>query len=548
MNLDITGLESRIFDGLSITSRRKYIYACNMETGMSRWSKYAVEDFQLPGEYFMDGAVVWGNKLHPEDREEYFQDLDEVFTGKKDTHNLVYRVLDREGNYVMCTCRGVVVRKEGEYDMFVGSITNHGIAELIDPTTSLYNVYSFLQSIRMRNGEKWLIMLLGLNRFSIVNDVYGYSFGDRVLKKVAEELMRIVRRKGLAYRMDGAKFALVFKNPDEVDVEDIYSQIQEFTKQKIIIEGNHIPVTVSCGVVKTDHADTGEYTIQASASYALEKSKHTMHGELVYFQDEFQEYSRTTLELLDVMRQNVVEGCKGFYMCYQPVVAANSGKIIGMEALLRWNSEPYGEVPPGRFIPWLENDTCFFELGNWILERAMTEGKPIVEANPDFIINVNVSATQIERRKFRESVMDILQRTGFPPTNLCLELTERCRAMDMEYLKTEVHYFRSHGIKVALDDFGTGHSSLELLCEFPFDCLKIDRGFVRDIEQNRAAQVVVDSIVQCANGLGMEVCVEGIENEQLRDFINQYGAHSHQGYLYSKPIRMEEFMKLLAYA
>jgi len=546
MSLDKTGLESRIFDGLSITSRRKYIYACNMSTGVSRWSRHAVEDFGLAEEYFTDADKVWGEKLHPDDREKYFEDIRAVFAGEKNTHNMEYRVLDKEGNYVVCTCRGVVVRGEdGEHDLFVGTITNHGITELVDPTTNLYNVYGFLQAIRKRNGEKWLIMLVGINRFSIVNDVYGYSFGDRVLKKLAGELIRITKGSGMAYRMDGAKYALVFDKPDEVDVEPIYAKIQEIAKQKIIIEGNHIPLTVSCGVVKTDHADTGEYTIQASASYALEKSKRSMHGELVYFQDEFQEYSRTTLELLDVMRQNVVEGCKGFYMCYQPVVSANNSKIIGMEALLRWNSEPYGEVPPGRFIPWLENDPCFFELGNWILERAMTESKPIIEKNPEFIINVNVSATQLERRKFRESVIEILQKTGFPPTNLCLELTERCRAMDMEYLRAEVHYFRSYGIKVAIDDFGTGHSSLELLCEFPFDCLKIDRGFVRDIEENRAAQVVVDSIVQCANGLGMHVCVEGIENEQLRDFMRQYDAHSHQGYLYSRPIPMEEFKQLL---
>ncbi len=546
MDIDKTGLESRIFDALSITSRKRYIYACNMQTKVSRWSGYAVEDFELPGEYFGNTSEVWGERLHPEDREAYFEDLKQVLSGKKKKHVLDYRVKDKHGNYVMCTCQGVIVSgQDNEPDLFVGSITNHGITERIDPTTNLYNVYSFLRAIRKRNGEKWIIMLVGMNRFSIVNDVYGYTFGDRVLQKFASELSEVVNGKCNAYRMDGAKFALVFRDPDSVDVEEVYTKIQQIAKKKLIIEGNHIPLTVSCGVVKTDHSDTGEYTIQASASYALEKSKRLMHGELVYFQDEFQERSRTTLELLDVMRQNVMDGCKGFYMCYQPIVAAESAEIIGMEALLRWNSEPYGEVPPGRFIPWLENDPCFFELGNWILEQALTEGKKIVDEKKDFVVNVNVSATQLERRKFRELVMDILKRTGFPPENLCLELTERCRAMDMEYLRGEVRFFRSYGIKVALDDFGTGHSSLELLCEFPIDCLKIDRGFVRDIEENKAAQVVVDSIVQCANGLGMQVCVEGIENQELRDFIRQYSAHSHQGYLYSKPIRMEQFMQLL---
>lgn len=545
MELDRTGLDNSIFDALEETSRRRYIFACNLQTGVSRWSKQIAKDFDMPEGYFTDADKRWGKLLHPEDQDKFFEDIRAIFAGEKDDHILDYKVLDRDGNYVMCTCRGKVVRgANGEPDLFAGAILNHGISDLVDATTNLYNVYSFLQEIRKRNGEKWLIMELGINRFSIVNDVYGYAFGDKVLKKVAESLSAIVKGLGTVYRMDGAKFAIIF--PDmTVDVEELYARIQQTIKQDMLIDGNHIPLTVSCGVVKTDHMDTGEYTIQASASYALEKSKRTNHGELVFFQDEFQEYSRTTLELLDVMRQSVVEGCKGFYLCYQPVVEADTRKIIGMEALLRWNREPYGEIPPGRFIPWLENDPCFFELGNWILERALTEGKHIIENNPDFVINVNVSATQLERRKFRDPVLEILHKTGFPPKNLCLELTERCRAMDKEYLRGEIQFLRSNGIKVALDDFGTGQSSLELLCEFPFDLLKIDRGFVRDIEMNHAAQVVVDSIVQCANGLGMQVCVEGVENEQLRDFIRQYGAHSHQGYLYSRPIRMEQFMKLM---
>ncbi len=545
MELDKTGLDSRIFNAISETSRKRYVYVYNLQTGVSRWSQHVTEDFDMPGEYVLNVAEVWGGLIHPDDRGRFFDDMNALLEGAKDNHVMDYRILDKFGNYVMCTCRGVVSRgKDGEPDLFAGSIINHGITELVDATTNLYNVYSFLQEIRKRNGEKWLIMQIGINRFSIVNDVYGYAFGDRVLKLLADSLVSITAGIGTVYRMDGAKFAIIFQDAS-VDVEEIYGRIQQITKNEMVVDGNHIPLTVSCGVVKTDHADTGEYTIQASASYALDKSKHVKHGELVFFQDEFQEFSRTTLELLDVMRQSVVDGCKGFYMCYQPVVEADSGKIIGMEALLRWNREPYGEVPPGRFIPWLENDPCFFELGNWILEQALTEGKGIIEENPDFVINVNVSATQLERRKFRESVMDILQRTGFPAKNLCLELTERCRAMDKEYLKEEICFLRSNGIKVALDDFGTGQSSLELLCEFPFDCLKIDRGFVRDIEMNRAAQVVVDSIVQCANGLGMQVCVEGVENEQLRDFIRQYRAYSHQGYLYSRPIRMEQFMQLM---
>ena len=156
MELDRTGLDSRIFDALSESSRRRYIYACNMQTGVSRWSKHISEDFDMPGGYLTDALELWGSLLHPEDRGVFFEDLRAIAAGEKNNHMLDYRVMDKNGNYVMCTCRGMVSRgKNGEPDLFAGSITNHGITERVDATTNLYNVYSFLQEIRKRNGEKW---------------------------------------------------------------------------------------------------------------------------------------------------------------------------------------------------------------------------------------------------------------------------------------------------------------------------------------------------------------------------------------------------------
>lgn len=213
-----------------------------------------------------------------------------------------------------------------------------------------------------------------------------------------------------------------------------------------------------------------------------------------------------------------------------------------MEALLRWNHEPFGEVSPGVFIPWLENDVSFCDLGNWILEKALSDGKPILEKYPDFIINVNIAYTQLENIGFRTAVEEILKRTEFPPENLCLELTERCRVLDREYLKQEIEYFKSIGIKIAIDDFGTGFSSLNLLSELSVDTLKIDRGFVLDIEDKPTNQAIVEAVTLCARKLGVKVCIEGVETRKLIDFLNQYGAYSYQGYYYSKPVRKEEFI------
>ena len=214
-----------------------------------------------------------------------------------------------------------------------------------------------------------------------------------------------------------------------------------------------------------------------------------------------------------------------------------------MEALLRWHDDEYGEVPPGRFVPWLENDPVFFELGNWILEQALTDGMKLLAIRPDFVVNVNVAYTQLSRNGFREAVMEILRRTGFPAENLCLELTERCRTLDMDLLRSELEFFIDHGIRVALDDFGTGESSMSLLRDLPISSLKIDRAFISDIVSNEKDQAIVQMICHCANRLDMEVCVEGIETEDVRHFVDGYMPDCYQGYFFSKPVPLEAVLQ-----
>lgn len=171
-------------------------------------------------------------------------------------------------------------------------------------------------------------------------------------------------------------------------------------------------------------------------------------------------------------------------MFYQPIADTKTGKIRGMEALLRWELEPYGMVSPGVFMEWLEQDPCIFDLGNWILRTALTDVQKLRKETEGFFVNVNVAAAQLERREFRSAVMNILKETGAKPEELCLELTERCRDLDIHFLRGEVEFFHSQGIKIALDDFGTGNSSLSLALELPFDELKVDMSFIRDIKQN----------------------------------------------------------------
>jgi len=251
------------------------------------------------------------------------------------------------------------------------------------------------------------------------------------------------------------------------------------------------------------------------------------------------------LELLDAIKGSIRKGCEGFYLCYQPFVSTITGKIIGAEALLRWRSPIYGEVSPGRFVPYLESHPCFYDLSIWVLRRAVQDIKEIVKDNPDFFINVNISYKQLERPEFTQEVTNIITELEFPAKNLQLEITERCRNLDLIYLKKQLTYFREQGIKIALDDYGTGNSTINFLCELPLTSVKVDQTFILNILSKGSNQVVVDSTVQCAKRLGLNVCLEGIETQEIKDYIEKYPANYHQGYYYSRPKEFPEFKSLI---
>ena len=235
------------------------------------------------------------------------------------------------------------------------------------------------------------------------------------------------------------------------------------------------------------------------------------------------------------MRRN-----EGFFLLFQPVVDAQTEALTGAEALLRWKNDVYGMVPPDQFIPVLESDPLFPELGEWIIRESIMGAKQILTRHPDFVINVNLSYTQIEIPGFTDMVFDILEELSFPPEHLCLEVTERCRLLDMELLKNVATSLKARGVRLALDDFGTGFSSVGILKEIPFDTIKIDRSFVMNIENNDLDRSLVQIIAGLAPVFGAKLCVEGIETEGMRDLLRSFRVGSFQGYYYSRPIPVED--------
>lgn len=540
----------KIFDAFSITANGRYFYLCDMWTDVSRWSKNAVDYFGMPSEFMEDAASIWESHIHPEDRKRYREDIDAVFAGKKKNHNMEYRAKDKSGNYVVCVCNGVVVEDdEGNPTYFAGTITSKGVIDNIDPTTNLYNLYEFLHAVHLlrERGKKYCVLLVGFKHFSDVNDLYGYTFGNEAMKLFASTMYELLKDKGKIFRMDGTRFAVLTTQLEIDDIRDYYLRLQEKAKNQLMVQGNHVSLSVCGGAVAVEDCNINEHAIHASARYALNVSKNERHGELWIVKNDEVDKNKQTVELIHALRNSIVDRCSGFYLCYQPVVSPQTGELIGAEALLRWKKEPYGEISPGLFIPWIEKDSAFFDLGNWILKQAMTDGKEFLRDHPDMVVNVNLSYAQLERSEFRNMLVGLLVSTGFPPEHLCLELTESCRLLDMTFLRNEIIFLKSYGIRIALDDFGTGFSSLNLLRELPVDCIKIDRGFVAEIENNHTDQSIVKAVMTCAKELDIDVCVEGIETENLKDYMLSFPSKAYQGYFYSRPVPKEDFMELELY-
>lgn len=549
MNLDTTGLDNRIFTAFSETSARRYIYVCNLETKVSRWSKNAVDYFGMEGEYVYNVQEFWNQLIHPDDFKSYQKDLTAFFEGKKKSHYSEYRVLNKDGEYVFVTCRGIILKGEdGESDLFAGTLINHGIADFVDPVTGLYNQYKFLQTKKalLRVRQPMHIMMFGLNNFGDINYAYDFYFGNTILNQFANQVRELLNDNCTIYRMDGTKFAIICKDSSNERVTELYEQIQELAMHFVTNEEVAIPLSISAGAIEIVDFDLHEESIYNCLSRAFADSKYKCHSELVFYDTSLQSNYRETLNLLTALRQSIANDCEGFYLNFQPLVEPETNSIVGAEALLRYRDDVFGEVSPGKFIPLLEEDSCFFDLGTWVLRQAMTESKTFIKINPNLVIDINLSYTQISQARFREVLQDVLEETGFPVKNLCLELTESCRNLDVKLLREEVEFYKSLGIKVAIDDFGTGSSCLALLRDLPtVDCLKLDQSFILNLPKNNVDQYIVDAFVQCANNLKMDICLEGVEDTFIKSLVKKYKVNSHQGYLYSRPVPADKYLELL---
>ena len=532
-----------LFKSFEVVAEGTYVYLCDMKYDYSRWSKNAVDAYGLPSEYMYGAGDIWENHIHPEDRAAYHQGINDIFTGNAAGHDMQYRAQRVNGEYDVCTCRGTVIRDPaGEPDYFAGTIRNHGIQGHIDTLTGLRNQYGFFEDLDscIKRNASVNVILLSTSRFSEINEMYGYHFGNRVLQQYARAVYDETGNEGHSYRIDGTKFAVISNTLTVAEMKNKYEAFRARIHDEFTVDGRKILLNLNGGALRVDSFDIDSQTVYACLNFACEESKTRRKGEMVEFRNDLNEENYQRLEMLHTIRASITRGYEGFYLLYQPVVDAETEKMTGAEALLRWRNDRYGMVPPDQFIPILETDPLFPELGEWIIRESILAAKQIMKRIPGFVINVNLSYSQLEKPDFTDRVLQILKVLDFPPDHLCLEVTERCRLLDMKMLGNVIASLKSRGIRIALDDFGTGFSSIGIVKDLPLDVIKIDRSFVRNIEKNDVDRMFVGNVVDLASIFNSRVCVEGIETAGMRDILRNYHPQSFQGFYYSKPIPLEQ--------
>lgn len=539
-----------LLNSLNMLAEDTYVYILNLKQERTWFSETMRDRFGIQDSCscISDHFEIMRSLVHPDDWWEYEEGFPERMRGEKLDWVLCIRIRDISGEYHLYSIHTDIV-KDGETkeEYLLMLMHNENVLPKIDALTDLYSQARFTTDIdrAIVSEVPFAVLMIKLERFNNLNIIYGNDFANQVLKELALQFIYMMNEDSAVYRLDGPKFGFILKKCGNEKLLAFEQALRNTLAKGIQANERQITLKMCAGAILIDQYAGKADSLISKAAYALGHSETEHQGRLIIFNDEVRTSKYVDLDLMKVIHQSVREGCRGFYVEYQPIVVSGTGRIAGAEALVRWRMEPYGIVPPGMFIEWMEKDPGMYELGNYVLQTALQETVGLLEFLPEFVLNVNVSARQMEREEFRGEVLRILEQTKFPAAHLCLELTERCRDMPLEALKEEVEFFQKHGIRMAMDDYGTGSASSGMVLYAPMDEIKLDMSFIRGITEDTKKQAMVKSIVDFANSCGMSTCLEGVETEELQDYLRIYKATWFQGYYYSKPVGIERFRELV---
>jgi diguanylate cyclase (GGDEF)-like protein/PAS domain S-box-containing protein len=396
-----------------------------------------------------------------------------------------------------------------------------------------------------RSGHQVWVMLIDLDRFKFVNDSMGHKAGDVLLMTVAARLRSTLRDTDTVARLSGDEFVVILsEHADEPLTSDIVQRVMDSVAQPMILGTKEFFVTCSIGVAAFPSDGTPADNLIEHADIAMYRAKKLGRNNFQFYTPAMNEESLERVRIESALRSALDRN--EFVLHYQPQVDLKSGRIVGMEALIRWQHPELGMVPPGRFIGIAEDTGLIVPIGAWVMRTACAQNKAWQDAGLGRLrVAVNLSARQFGATDLIPGIEDVLNDTGLDPSCLELELTESLFMSDVTPAVDLLHRMKALGINLSIDDFGTGYSSFSYLSRFPIDVLKIDRSFVNDITHDANDAAIVASIIALAHNLRLSVIAEGVETAEQLDYLRHQGCDEMQGYYFSKPLAAHDFEQLL---
>jgi len=392
-----------------------------------------------------------------------------------------------------------------------------------------------------RSAEKVAVLVLGLDNFKAVNDTLGHGIGDKLLRGVAKRLRSTLREEDTLARLNSDEFAIVqsgLTRPE--DVVFLAKRLLEAIADPYLLDGHSVIIGASIGIAMAPGDGDESEKLLKSADMALSRAKNDSRGTFSFFEAEMdaraQSRRKIELDLRDAIQNDVLRPH------YQPLICLSTGRITGFEALVRWPDPERGMISPAEFIPVAEETGLINGLGGLMLRRACAEAALWPD---DVRVAVNLSPLQFRTGNLFSIVTDALKQSGLPAKRLELEITETLLLEKSGQVLATLHALRALGVRISMDDFGTGYSSLSYLRSFPFDKIKIDQSFVRDLGSHRDAQAIVRSIISLGKGLGVTITAEGVETEAELSCLRAEGCHEGQGFLFSRARPNDEIVRLL---
>lgn len=492
---------------------------------------------------------VWSEKIsYPEDRRIYQKDIEDMLRDKRETHDLKYRIRDKQGEDVWIHCHGILKwnKDRSKPLFFAGKVSRQEQKFIIDPATNFPKEYAAIVKLESMKKTAQNVHIIGFtfNKFKDINDVYGRSATDLFLKELADTLNKEFQKYLDFFRLDGMQFVGIVNPNSNISVEDLIKKLRESITNMYYRQGILVNIPTSMGLI----SEAGERLSPAELLYnmasLLDEAKKTLERGYLLYSENYISKQRTKTGMVLALTSAVMNGFKGFRIVIQPIVDTKNLKIVAGETLLRWRFRGK-DVSPAEIVPILEENSLIMNVGKWVFEEAVRECVKICEFLPKFRLSVNVSYFQILDTGFIIFMETILKKYGLDGKHMVVEITETHYDEAPAKVTSFIEECRKLGISVGIDDFGDGYSSLAFLLKHSARVVKLDKSLIREMLHSESNEVFISTVVHACHKLEKLVCAEGVETQKEKDAVISMGCDSIQGYYFHKPMELNKLHELI---